>query len=102
LLRNAIDATPPGGTVEVLVMRDPEEPDHVVIEISDTGQGIPEDRLQDIFEAFYTTKSKGTGLGLSNAKAIVEAHGGDMEVESAIGHGTMVTIWLPEEPPTVS
>lgn len=99
LMRNAIDATPAGGTVDVQVRRDPEEPDHVVIRISDTGQGIPEDRLQDVFEAFYTTKSKGTGLGLSNAKAIIEAHGGDMEVESAVDHGTVITIWLPEQPP---
>ncbi|WP_198299612.1 ATP-binding protein [Tumebacillus avium] len=101
LLNNAIDATPSGGTINVTVRRDEAEPQFVQIVISDTGQGIPEDRLADVFEPFYTTKSRGTGLGLSNAKSIIEAHGGDMEVESAVDHGTVVSIWLPFEP-TVS
>lgn len=101
LLNNAIDATPSGGTIHVTVRRDEAEPEFVQIVISDTGQGIPEDRLADVFEPFYTTKSRGTGLGLSNAKSIIEAHGGDMEVESAVDHGTVVSIWLPFEP-TVS
>ncbi|MBL0386574.1 GAF domain-containing protein [Tumebacillus sp. ITR2] len=95
LFRNAIDATPAGGEIELTVKRPEEEPDFVVIEVRDTGQGIPEDRLQDIFEPFYTTKSKGTGLGLHNSKAIIEAHGGDMEIESEIGRGTRISIWLP-------
>lgn len=95
LLNNSIDAMPDGGQIEVVVKRDEEEPDFVSIRISDTGQGIPEDRLQDIFEPFYTTKSKGTGLGLNNAKQIIEAHGGDMEVESTLDHGTIISIWLP-------
>jgi len=95
LLNNAIDAISDGGQIEVVVKRDQEEPDFVVVRVSDTGQGIPEDRLQDIFEPFYTTKSKGTGLGLNNAKQIVEAHGGDMEVESTVDHGTIISIWLP-------
>ncbi|ASS76274.1 hypothetical protein CIG75_15865 [Tumebacillus algifaecis] len=99
LLNNAIDATPEGGTIEVLVGLDEAEPDVVQIRISDTGQGIPEDCLADVFEPFYTTKSRGTGLGLSNAKAIIEAHGGEMEVESAVDHGTVITIWLPFVPP---
>ena len=98
LLRNAIDATPPGGEVEVTITRDEEEPDFAIVRFRDNGQGIPEDRLADIFEPFYTTKSRGTGLGLSNAKAIIEAHGGDMEVESSVGHGTLVSIWLPLNP----
>src|SRR6185312_1053613 len=58
LLRNAIDATPPGGQVEVTVKRDPEDPDFALVRFSDNGQGIPEDRLADIFEPFYTTKSR--------------------------------------------
>ncbi|KEO82122.1 ATP-binding protein [Tumebacillus flagellatus] len=94
LFRNAIDATPAGGMVKLTVRR-AEEPDGVIIEVRDTGQGIPEDRLQDIFEPFYTTKSKGTGLGLHNSKSIIEAHGGDMEIQSEIGQGTLVSIWLP-------
>ncbi|PWK07465.1 ATP-binding protein [Tumebacillus permanentifrigoris] len=95
LLGNAIDATPAGGRVELTVQRDAEEPEFVRIEVRDTGQGIPEDSLQDIFEPFYTTKSKGTGLGLHNAKSIIEAHGGDMEIASEVDRGTTFTIWLP-------
>jgi two-component system, sporulation sensor kinase E len=102
LLRNSIDATPAGGSVKVVVKRDEEEQDLIVIQVIDTGHGIPEDCLADVFEAFYTTKSKGTGLGLSNAKSIIEAHGGDMEVESSIDDGTRISIWLPVTPPTVS
>ncbi|MGZ4105930.1 MAG: ATP-binding protein [Tumebacillaceae bacterium] len=102
LLRNSIDATPAGGSVEVVVKRDEEDPSFILIGVSDTGQGIPEDHLADIFEPFYTTKSKGTGLGLSNAKSIIEAHGGDMEVESSVDRGTMVWIWLPVTPPNVA
>lgn len=95
LLRNSIDATPEGGQIKVMVKRDEEDPDFVVIQVSDTGQGIPEDRLADIFEPFYTTKSKGTGLGLSNSKAIITAHGGEMMVESSVDRGTTISIWLP-------
>jgi signal transduction histidine kinase len=95
LLGNAIDATPAGGRIELQVQRDEVEPGFVRIEVRDTGQGIPEDTLQDVFEPFYTTKSKGTGLGLHNAKSIIEAHGGDMEIQSEIGQGTTFTIWLP-------
>ncbi|MFD2171674.1 ATP-binding protein [Tumebacillus lipolyticus] len=98
LLKNAIDATPEGGTIEVVVQKDRAESEQVVIRISDTGQGIPNDRLTDVFEPFYTTKSRGTGLGLSNAKAIIQAHGGDMTVESTVDCGTVVAIWLPYRP----
>lgn len=101
LFGNAIDATPAGGSIEVQVRRVAEEPDVVEIEIRDTGHGIPPESLQDIFEPFYTTKSKGTGLGLHNAKSIIEAHGGDLEIESELGRGTVVWIWLPIRPEDV-
>ena len=61
----------------------------------DTGVGIPEEDLERIFEPFFTRKTKGTGLGLANVKRILEEHGGDVEIESRLGTGTTVLIWLP-------
>ncbi|UOF90466.1 ATP-binding protein [Fodinisporobacter ferrooxydans] len=93
LLNNAIDATPKGGTLSAtMALRDN---DSYEIIVTDTGHGIPEDKLQEIFEPFYTTKSKGIGLGLCNSKAIIEAHGGQMIVESQDDQGTSVHIMLP-------
>ena len=73
-------------------------PSHHVLEISDTGAGIPEDSLANIFDPFYTTKpvGEGTGLGLSISHGIVTGHGGQIEVESSSGAGTTFRIWLPD------
>ena len=69
--------------------------------VADNGQGIPEDRLSKIFTPFYTTKSpgSGTGLGLSICHRIVTNHGGEMRVESRLGHGTRFIVILPEKYP---
>jgi len=71
---------------------------HAVLEVEDTGCGIPERSLARIFEPFYTTKppGKGTGLGLSMVYGIVKEHGGDVEVRSAEGRGTCFTVTLPQ------
>lgn len=73
----------------------------VEISIIDTGCGIPEKNLKRIFDPFFTSKEvgKGTGLGLSVSHGIVKAHGGTIEVESAIGKGSTFRIYLPLEPP---
>ncbi len=108
LLMNAVQAMPDGGNIELKVSQqhfeDPpdrraSEGDYLVIEISDEGVGIPEDRLTDIFDAFFTTKraDKGTGLGLSVCHGIVRQHGGWIEVESTVGEGTTFRVHLPEE-----
>lgn len=70
----------------------------VKIKISDTGSGIPADKISHIFDPFFTTKSvgKGTGLGLSISYGIVEKHRGTIEVESEVGRGTTFTISLPK------
>ncbi|MFM7076391.1 MAG: ATP-binding protein, partial [Planctomycetaceae bacterium] len=60
--------------------------------------GMDEETMAHIFEAFYSTKSGGSGLGLPTARKIVEAHGGTIDIESAPGRGTKVTIWLPAPP----
>lgn len=71
--------------------------DKVVVEIADTGPGIPEDVMKHIFEPFFTTKEegKGTGLGLSMVYGIIEDHGGKITAKSKVGSGTAMTIELP-------
>jgi len=65
------------------------------ITISDTGPGINEEDLARIFDPYFTTKSSGTGLGLAIVHNIVDAHKGDIRVQSRLGIGTSVTITLP-------
>jgi signal transduction histidine kinase len=65
-----------------------------VIEVCDSGPGIPEDKLHDIFDPFYTTKPHGTGLGLSVVKKIIELHGGRISISNERGAGARVTIML--------
>ena len=65
------------------------------IEFIDTGMGIPRDKLNEIFEVYYTMKKSGTGLGLSIARQIVEGHAGNIQVKSEAGKGTDMIINLP-------
>ncbi|PTL78935.1 PAS domain-containing sensor histidine kinase [Vitiosangium sp. GDMCC 1.1324] len=99
LVGNALDATPPGGTVSVGARRSPTR-EGLELFVTDTGSGIPPDVLQRIFDPFFTTKpvGQGTGLGLSITRSIVESHGGRIDVESASGAGTTVRLWLPVAP----
>ena len=70
-----------------------------MIEITDTGAGIPPELLPKIFDLFVTTKpsGKGTGLGLVVCQEIVKAHGGTIDIESQVGQGTSVRIFLPAD-----
>ncbi|MEL6822572.1 MAG: ATP-binding protein, partial [Calditrichota bacterium] len=72
-------------------------PNGIVVEVEDTGSGIPEENLAHIFDPFFTTKrdSDGTGLGLSISYQIVQRHGGDLAIRSSVGKGTTVTLFLP-------
>ncbi|MFH2066136.1 MAG: ATP-binding protein [Pseudomonadota bacterium] len=94
LLVNAAQAIEHQGEIDVATRK---VGDTIVIEISDTGCGIPVDKLNRIFEPFYTTKEvgKGTGLGLSIVYDIVEKHDGEIAVDSRLGQGTRFTISLP-------
>jgi signal transduction histidine kinase len=96
LIINAQQATPSGGTVRVLTER-AEEPKGVWVHIEDTGEGIPPDALEQIFEPFYTRKEHGTGLGLSIAKQIIEEHGGEIRVASELGKGARFSVFLPAD-----
>jgi len=92
LVRNAIEATPPGGRVSIGARRDASG--HA-IEVCDTGHGIDPDRLPRIFDLYYTTKPEGTGVGLAVTQQIVAAHGGTIECDSRPGAGTRMSVRLP-------
>ena len=92
LFLNAQQAMPRGG--ELMVQTSSEGPD-ALIRISDTGVGIEPQRIERIFDAYYSTRPQGSGLGLSTAKKIVESHNGTISVTSKPGKGTSFTIKLP-------
>jgi signal transduction histidine kinase len=92
LLINAQQAMPQGGQ---LVVRTSAAPDGVALDLIDTGCGMDAQALSHIFDAFYSTKRGGTGLGLPIARKIIEAHGGQILVQSEPGRGTQFTIKLP-------
>jgi len=93
LFKNAVEAMPHGGRLKI---RGYNRGDHVFIDISDTGIGIPADAR--IFDAFTTTKPLGTGLGLPIVKKIVTAHGGTITYQSTAGKGTVFTLTFPANP----
>ena len=93
LCKNAIEAMPNGGTLTVRAYQAEES---AVIEISDTGVGIPEG--VDVFQLFKTTKANGTGLGLPVVRQIVRAHQGHIEYSSEPDQGTTFKIYLPAGP----
>jgi signal transduction histidine kinase len=89
---NAVQAMPRGGR---LILRTRREGDGAVLEIEDTGVGIPEEVRSRMFEPFFTTKASGTGLGLAVVKRIVEGHGGAVAVRSTPGVGTVFALRFP-------
>jgi len=94
ILQNSIEAMQ-GVTEKTLVITSKIETDHVEIQISDTGKGIPRDRIKNIFDPFSTSKTSGPGLGLTFALKIIQEHRGSISVESAPGKGSDFTIKLP-------
>ena len=92
LLTNAFQATPPQGRVVIRTRRQNEE---AIIEIEDTGSGIPAERLSTIFDDYVTTKKQGLGLGLALSKKLVEQLGGTISVTSQVGVGTTFTLRFP-------
>jgi signal transduction histidine kinase len=98
LLNNAVKFTPEGGTITVQMWQ---EDDLVVLQVADTGIGIPPDQHERIFDRFYQVDGSssrrygGMGLGLALVKEVVEAHGGTVRVESAENEGSTFTMTLP-------
>ena len=92
LYLNALQSMERGGTFQV---RACEDAGQVVFKVTDSGEGIPPEDLPHIFDPYFTTKPRGVGLGLANVHKLMEAHGGDIEVESQPGKGTTFTLRLP-------
>jgi signal transduction histidine kinase len=102
LLTNAIEATPAGGRVEVTgAARGDDGRPGVVIEVRDSGAGIPADVLPRIFDPFFSTKPAhdGAGLGLAICRDLIRSNGSEIWVASTPGEGTTFTLWLPEARP---
>ena len=97
LVLNAIAATPAGGKVVVRCSAAQEGQEGLLLEVSDTGAGIPPDHMDQIFDPFFTTKDpdQGTGLGLMVCHRIVSDHGGSIEVRSSEGDGTCFSVFWP-------
>ncbi len=100
---NALDATEPGGHITIYtaigLSGEGSGQNGVEITIADTGCGIPPENLSKLFDPFFTTKTvgEGTGLGLSVSLGVVQRHGGHMRIQSEVGKGTRIFIWLPIE-----
>jgi signal transduction histidine kinase len=101
LLQNAVQAMPDGGTLSVTTRRQAMRTGQLAVEIAvaDTGVGIEPEQISKLFVPFYTTRSEGTGLGLAISRRIVDAHGGELLVESAPGCGATFEIRLPVPTP---
>jgi signal transduction histidine kinase len=95
LMKNSIEAMKQGG---VLTVESRQDNKMVHITIRDTGEGIPPEYLNRIFEPFFSLKEEGTGLGLSISRRMVENHGGDLRIHSKPGQGTEIVISLPIQP----
>jgi len=91
IAKNGIEAMPEGGTLSIVSGR---QAGRVFVQISDTGEGIPPEILEKIFEPFFSTKAKGSGLGLAISQKIIEAHQGKITIESELGKGSRVTLFL--------
>ncbi|MEM7165966.1 MAG: ATP-binding protein [Planctomycetota bacterium] len=95
LLSNAEQAMPGGG--ELIVRTREIDKSRIEVDVTDTGEGIPEERLEKIFRPYYSSKPDGNGLGLPTTLRIVRAHGGNIVVESDAGKGSRFVVSLPRE-----
>jgi signal transduction histidine kinase len=94
LVINAVQAVEHNGQVEVTAAKSPAG-DALLLRVRDNGPGIPEDKLADIFDPYYSTKPEGHGLGLWIAQQIAAAHGGSLSAANAPGGGAVLTLTLP-------
>ncbi len=99
IVENAIDAMPDGGALAIGSRWRPKEAKGAEIVFADTGKGIPAEQLNMIFTPNYTTKEEGFGIGLPVCQRIVAAHGGSIAVESRVGIGTKIAIFIPWKHP---
>jgi signal transduction histidine kinase len=92
VIQNAVDSIESSGRITITTSA---EDNRVRVDVKDTGVGMSAEVQESIFLPFFTTKSDGTGLGLAVSRKIVEDHGGEMQVQSAVGVGTTFSILLP-------
>ena len=92
IIQNSVEAMPNGGK---LILQVKKLENILEIEITDTGVGIPEDLKKQLFKPFFTTKENGIGLGLLHSKNVVEAHNGELSLESQENEGTLIRITIP-------
>ncbi|MCP4189881.1 MAG: sensor histidine kinase [Planctomycetaceae bacterium] len=92
LVKNSLEAMPEGGE---LTARTRQTRKGVALDLIDTGCGMDENTAIHMFDAFYSTKEGGSGLGLPTARKVIEAHGGRIDVQSEVGHGTQFTLEFP-------
>ena len=103
LISNALKFTPAGGSV-LVTLEPADDDDGVLIQVRDTGMGIPPDEYPNLFTRFFRASNAaeaalpGTGLGLAIVQEIVHRHGGAVDIESELGVGTTLTVWLPAAP----
>jgi signal transduction histidine kinase len=96
LIGNSIDAMKDmDGTRELAIRSQRAENDHLMVSVSDTGVGLPPQRADRIFDAFFTTKEHGLGMGLSISRTIVESHGGQLWVDDNVSRGARFFVALP-------
>ena len=103
LIQNAADATGTGGTITLQARAGTRPSPHgsvpaVILEVADTGTGIPPEVQKRLFDPFFSTKETGTGLGLAIAARIVEKHGGALQYQTRVNHGTVFGVVLPPAP----
>jgi two-component system NtrC family sensor kinase len=91
IAKNGIEAMPEGGSLGIVSGR---QEGRVFVQISDSGEGIPQEVMEKIFEPFFSTKSKGSGLGLAISQKIMEAHQGEITIDSELHQGSRVTFYL--------
>jgi signal transduction histidine kinase len=94
LIKNAMEAMQPGGSLRVLARRDD---DFVYLQFVDTGSGISEEDLSKVFQAYYTTKKEGHGLGMMIVERIMREHGGYINIDSRKEAGTAITLQFPQQ-----
>jgi signal transduction histidine kinase len=104
LVQNAADSIGHDGTINLRARLSRKallngDKSTVVLEVSDTGQGISSETQKRLFDPFFTTKANGTGLGLSIAARIVQMHGGRLEYQTQVNRGTTFGIVLPQANP---
>jgi signal transduction histidine kinase len=101
-VQNAADSIERGGTITLRARADRRhlvngETDVVILEVADTGKGIPAEIEKRLFDPFFTTKAQGTGLGLSIAARIMEMHGGALQYQTKVNQGSIFEIVLPRQ-----